>query len=164
MKKLVEIMFNPSGLDSEKNYLGQVPDEKWHVLMTWTRDTEIIDESNRNIALVSLGGEIEGSVEIFRFGHWACGYVEYLCVASDSPVFKLAQSISEKLENYPILNEEDYSAREYEAANQLWSQMSHKERIEYIRDNRSQFECNFSELLANAKGKYFSGYASELIY
>ncbi len=157
-------MFNPSGLDSEKNYLGQIPDEKWHVLMSWTRDAQIIEESNRDMALLMLGGEMEDSVEIFRFGHWSCGYIEYLCIASDSKAFEVAQKISEKLENYPILNDDDYSTREYEAANKLWEDMSVKERLEYMRKYRDQFECDFKELLANARGKSFHGYASELLY
>jgi hypothetical protein len=39
-----------------------------------------------------------------------------------------------------------------------------EERIKYIRENESQFEfSSYSDLISVVRGKYFIGYASELI-
>lgn len=64
-----------------------------------------------------------------------------------------------------VLDEEDYSAREHESANQLWLDCySPSKRIEYIRKHRNQFNfAAFSDLLKCVRGEYFAGYASELL-
>ena len=42
--------------------------------------------------------------------------------------------------------------------------MMKKRRINYIRENRSQFEFyNFEDLMCCVRGEYFAGYANELL-
>jgi hypothetical protein len=58
-----------------------------------------------------------------------------------------------------------HSEVETEEANRVWeSCYSDKKRIQYIRKHRSQFEFNsFAEMLGCCRGKFFNGYASELL-
>jgi hypothetical protein len=165
MKLLVDVVRNPSGFDSMSNYCGKIPDTKWLVLMTRNRDSATLTNSNWECALELLGGEQENHVEIFRFGHWACGWWEALCVAADSSAADEATAIEAKLDSYPILDENHFSEAEQDEANQVWQDCySVSDRIDYVRSHRSQFEfTSFSDLMNCIRGHYFAGYASELV-
>jgi len=103
-----------NGLDSAANYSGED-------LSTWckgpgqSRDSEILEQSNFDVALERLGGEHEGIVEVHRFGHWACGWFEHIMV---NPKYldkiKILREIASDLERYPVLDDFDYSDREWE--------------------------------------------------
>ena len=161
MNTLYETAANPSGLDSYSNYLGETPSKGLLVVLTRNRDSDCLTESNWECALEQLGGESE-TVEIHRFGHWACGWWEALCVKAGSEAEKIGAEIESALEAYPVLNDEHFSEKEQDEANQIWqSCYDEKERIEYIRENRSQFEFwGFSDLLQCVRGDFFGGYAS----
>lgn len=165
MKRLSEIVKNPSGFDSLNNYMGSIPEPEWYCLVTRNRDSDILTESNFECALERLGGEAEGEVEIFRFGHWACGYWEALAVKQGTKQFSEAEKIEQELDNYPVLDEGDFFERERVEADRIWVDCyDFRERVKYIREHKSQFEFHdFSDLLACARGKYFAGYAGELI-
>lgn len=164
MKKLRDVMKNPSGWDSLSNYTGSIPESEWLVVMTRNRDSDILTESNWENAIELLGDESE-TVQIFRFGHWACGWWEAMCVKEKTESEVIGQKIEDRLSDYPVLNEEHFSEMELEEANRIWeSCYNKKERLEYIRKNRNQFDFrNFSDLMQCIRGEYFSGYASELI-
>lgn len=83
MMKLNEAFKSPSAFDSISNYAGSIPDPKWLVLLARNRDSDILTESNWECALKQLGGESD-DCQVFRFGHWACGWIEYLCVRASS--------------------------------------------------------------------------------
>jgi hypothetical protein len=165
MNTLHKTVANPSGFDSYSNYIGETPNEELLVVLTRNRDSDCLTESNWQCALEELGGESE-TVEIHRFGHWACGWWEALCVKAGSEAEKIGAEIESSLSDYPVLNDEHFSEKEQDEANRIWqSCYDEKERIEYIRDNRSQFDFwSFSDLLQCVRGKFFSGYASELIH
>lgn len=114
MKKLVNIVKNPSGFDSFSNYLGEIPEENLYCILTRNRDSDILSESNFQCALARLGGESE-DVVIHRFGHWACGWWEALSVKMGTEAYKEAMKIAAELEGYPLLDDEDYSQRQYDA-------------------------------------------------
>jgi len=164
MKKLIEVMGNPSGFDSMRNYSGDVPESGWLVVMTRNRDSDILTESNWECALKELGYESE-LVQVFRFGHWACGWWEALCVLEGSDAQRMGADIVNRIESYPVLDEHDFSEREHDKANRVWKECyTPKERIEYIREHRSKFDFhNLVDLLGCVRGKYFAGYDSELI-
>lgn len=78
------------------------------------RDSDILEQSNFACALIMLGGESE-TVIVEHAGHWVVGWVETILVhESDKPRLKILSSIREKLDDYPVLDESDYSEREYE--------------------------------------------------
>jgi hypothetical protein len=165
LRPLREIVSNPSGWDSLSNYLGDIPEPELLCVVTRNRDANCLTESNFACALRELGGEGE-NVEVHRFGHWACGWWEALAVRAGTPEADKAEGIAKRLADYPVLDEEDWSQREDEAAQGIWRDCyDTKERASYIRKNRDQFEFHsFSELRAVVRGDYFNGYASELIH
>ena len=129
------------------------------------RDSDDLTESNFHTALKELGGETE-TVFVVRAGHFLVGWVEWIAVHKDdeAAVAKLTE-IEAALEQYPVLDEDDWSEREGESANQTWSNCyDDKERLEYIRENPDQFSFHsWANLRAVVKGKYFTGWASELL-
>ena len=78
------------------------------------RDSDLLEESNFACALKELGGEGE-NVEVHRFGHWASGWFEILIVNPNTEAAKEALRLEEKLNNYPVLDEDDFSQRRYDA-------------------------------------------------
>lgn len=103
--------------------------------------------------------------EVHRFGHWGPGWFEIILVRPESKCAQVAAEFACALSDYPIADEEHHSQAEHEEANELWKGLSTKERLDYIHKHRSQFEFrDLSEVAACVRGKYFCGYASELIY
>jgi hypothetical protein len=164
MPALRDVVSNPSGWDSLSNYMGEIPDSDWLCLVTRNRDSDCLTISNFECALRELGGEGD-NVEIHRFGHWACGWWEALAVKSGTPECEIAERLFSRLQDYPVLDEEDWSDRECEEACEVWRNCySERDRLRYIRENRNQFEFHsFADLRAVVRGEYFNGYASELI-
>ena len=164
MKPLLETIANPSGFDSLENYMGETEFGPLHTLLTRSRDSDTLTESNWICALKLLGGESE-SVVIHRFGHWACGWYEVLAVAKGSPEFAIAEGIEKKLNDYPVLNENHWCEAEQAEADRIWANCyDKKERADYIRKFADQFEFRcLSDVKACLRGEYFGGYASELI-
>lgn len=102
------------GLDSYSNYIG-----KDHgalvAVVSKTRDSNTMEESNFDVALGMLGGESE-TVSIERFGHWACGWIETIFVdPKDMTALSVAYCIKKGLEEYPLLDDSDFSEREYDS-------------------------------------------------
>ena len=166
MKKLIDLVRNPSGFDSFDNYFGDLPSNDLIVVVTRSRDSDLIEESNWECALEMLGGE-NSSVKIHRFGHWACGWWDALCVIQGSEKEEIGREIVESIENYPLLDEEDHSRRESEQADKVWrDDYSPTERVGFLRDNYADFHC-FTDLLQCVRGEYApfceDGYQS-LIY
>ena len=164
MQTLNTVVANPSGLDSLSNYIGETEFSDFEVLLTRSRDSDLLTESNFQTALEMLGGESE-SVVINRFGHWACGWWESLSVKPNTPQYDIAKQIEANLADYPVLDDQDFYEKESEEAQSIWSSCyNEKERIAYIRQHRSQFDFNSWEDLRNViRGQYFNGYESELI-
>ena len=159
------------------NYCGATW-EDYYVFLGRNRDSDDLTESNFECGLVAIGGEggeiIEGyndsgenSRVVARESHWACGWIELIYVhKSDISALKIADNLAGQLEEYPVLDEDDWREREIESANQIWRDCyDWQGRIRYIRDHRSQFDFyDYTDLLCVVKGQYFNGYASELLY
>jgi hypothetical protein len=122
--------YQPTGFDSKGAYLDDQQD--WYVVpVSRTRDTGPLEESNFESALEILGGERTNIVEVHRFGHWGPGWFEIIIVNPRAgKTMKKALSIEASLEDYPILDEEDWSEREWEAMAETWESMSLSERME----------------------------------
>lgn len=102
----------PTIFDDASNYTGTDLSSFLTVPVSRTRDSGPLDESNFEEAVRLLGGESD-TVQIRRFGHWACGWYELLLVdPSDAAAVRIGGDIERRLEDYPVLNEEDYSTEE----------------------------------------------------
>ena len=94
------------------SYFGDY--DNFYVFLGRFRDSGNLEESNFCAALALLGGE-SNDVVIERTGHWAVGWVEHISInPCNADKVAIAENIMEKLADYPILDEEDYSNREFE--------------------------------------------------
>lgn len=99
-------------------YYGERGD--WLIVYTHHRDSSILEERNWAAMLAELGGE-GGTTAVERSGHWAVGWVEYLVLhPRATKKLRRAVELTEALEDYPVLDEEDLSECEYEAYSEGW--------------------------------------------
>ena len=159
--------FRPTGFDSKG--LGLDDRQTWLVAPCGTnRDADALTRSNWRVQakeFVELDPNGEDH-EVHRFGHWGPGWYKIVVCRPGSPAELAARVIQLKYDNYPSLDDDRNSDAEQEEANEVWKGCySDSERIDYIRRYRSQFEFqSFADMLGCVRGKYFVGYASELIY
>ena len=70
-------------------------------------------------------------MQIHRFGHWGPGWFEIIIVNPENKkVMEAAMDIETWLAGYPILDEQDYSRREWDMMEEAWGWMGLPERIE----------------------------------
>lgn len=139
-----------------------------YCILSRHRDSDILSESNWASACKSLGAEAyDGGAEYFserpavyhwRAGHYLVGWVEYLCVRSDAPddTLEAAGEIVRSLADYPVLDESDFSEREWDAACSAWEQSSIRDRMDYCeRAGISVFAARRSKLPSDDSGRLF---------
>jgi hypothetical protein len=88
------------------------------------RDSGLVDRSNGAIIRKRLAKfEVSGDVIFFGCSHWAVGHTDEMAVRVYQPgttqttaAFDELAEIEDATEAYPILDESDYSDREYESA------------------------------------------------
>jgi len=113
-----------------------------------SRDSGALERSNFRVALATLERSIapadldaymeshDGEEPFFatRAHHWAVGWVETLYVALDAPasVLDAAEKILERLESYPVLDEDDFGEEEYREASEYWARASVADRVHEI--------------------------------
>jgi hypothetical protein len=116
--------------------MGERYDE-YFIVVGRSRDSRSLTESNFHAACEMLSDKTpvfkEGAtvdipleerllpgVIIIRSGHWAVGWVEYLLVHESSrDALGIASDIAHRIEDYPILDEFDFSDRVCEAMGPL---------------------------------------------
>lgn len=148
-----------------ENYFGECWTATYSAGVGQSRDSSALERSNFRTMLSAIGGESE-TVTVVRESHWAVGWVEWIAIHQDDDrALEIADRQLTSLEDYPVLDEEDFSREEDEEAQDIWrNHYSIKERIAYIRRHGSQFEFHdYADLLDCVRGNYFAGYASELI-
>lgn len=130
--------FSPTPFDNKGLNL---PDRQtWIVApVGQTRDSGPFDLSNFAAALDRLGGESE-TVEVHRFGHWGPGWFEIILV--DPSREAEVQAIADDLESYPILNEDDFSNREFEDYCESWESWGSSD---FMRGIERKFEDELTE-------------------
>jgi hypothetical protein len=97
--------------------------DNWAIFYTHNRDSRLLEESNAdaiNEAMEPFTDGDDPDVVMESHRHWAVGHVDgfSMRVYRDGVIteaFKTYHELMERLEDYPILDEEAYSNREYEA-------------------------------------------------
>lgn len=157
-----------------KDWFGQ-PWHGYYVFLGRHRDSGALDRANFDAAWAELTKLPEktlpdddeiATIQKVCENHWAVGWIEWIAIhKSDDEALKVADEIMAGLENYPVVDEQLFSQYETDEANETWANCYRvKDRVEYIRKHRSQFEFRgFADLLGCVRGNYFAGYASELI-
>lgn len=124
----------PTGFDPRGAFL---PDrQQWLVApVIQTRDSGALEQSNFAALLAAVAGESD-IVEVHRFRHWGPGWYEIILIAPESPAAKIAEGREKSLSDYPVLDESDFSAREWERASECWAGMRIRERAEICKRYR----------------------------
>ena len=114
------------------SYFGQEWPE-YYVFLGQNRDSDSLTRSNFECALTAIGGESD-TVEIVRERHWAVGWVEWIAIhESNTVALAKADAVLDKLEDYPVVNEDHWSNLEYEEACDYWERMTVRQRAEYCK-------------------------------
>jgi hypothetical protein len=121
------------------------------------RDSDTLTRSNHRSILKALGGESD-TVRVVRDSHWAVGWVEAIYVhQADHKALGIAKEITDKLEDYPVLDESDWSELEYETAADYWASMRVEDRLYYCQKHDvSVFAARRSELPEDDRGELIS--------
>ena len=115
------------------NYMGE-DFSAYLVLLGRHRDSPILDNVNFDAALELLGGESK-TVLIEHASHWAVGWVESILINPvDKDSVAVGEDIEERLANYPVLDEQELSRREWEAMTEYWDSASMRERVDLAKE------------------------------
>lgn len=98
--------------------------EDWCIVYSHNRDSGLIEQSNAAAIEAELQRYLEAEVPDVlpeHHGHWACGWIDGFAIrvyrdGQITEAFRTWCRLQEQLADYPLLDEEDYSRREYEAA------------------------------------------------
>jgi hypothetical protein len=108
-------MYTPKNLkkwQSDSNYVGTEFTAYYIVACKADTDLTVLQESNFAVALEELGGASE-TVVCATFKHFCCGYFDLLLIHElDDVALQIADDIADRLANYPVLDDDDYSERE----------------------------------------------------
>lgn len=98
--------------------------DQWAVLYTHHRDSGLLDQSNASVIAKAMAPFTEGDdpdVVMESHSHWAVGHVDGLSIrvfdgdGEITEAFRKYHELAEAMDDYPILDESDYSERELEA-------------------------------------------------
>jgi hypothetical protein len=98
--------------------------DQWAVLYTHHRDSGLLDQSNAAFIAKAMAPFTEGDdadVVMESHSHWAVGHIDGFSIrvfdrqGDITEAFKTYHELAEAMDQYPILDESDYSDREYEA-------------------------------------------------
>jgi hypothetical protein len=97
--------------------------QDWAIIYTHNRDSGLLDQSNAQVIEKALESFTEGDdpdVVMESHSHWAVGHVDGFSIrvfrtGQITEAFRTYHNLAEAMDQYPILDETDYSNREYEA-------------------------------------------------
>ena len=126
-------------------YIGKRYDE-YYILVSHSRDSKILEESNYQSIKSFCEKNSINFIEI-RSNHWAVGWIESIGVREDDyDSIEKCEEILEKLEEYPIFDEEDFSQRESEEASRIEEMIK-----EDLKKSFSQNSLTYNEKVEYAK-------------
>jgi hypothetical protein len=97
--------------------------DKWAIIYTSNRDSGLLDQSNAAFIAKALEQFTEGDdpdVVMETHDHWAVGHVDGFSLrvfrnGEVTDAFRAYHELAQRMDDYPILDESDYSERELEA-------------------------------------------------
>jgi hypothetical protein len=97
--------------------------DNWAIIYTHNRDSGLLDQSNADQITEAMEPFTDGGdpdVVMESHDHWAVGHVDGFSIrvyrnGQITAAFRTYHDLAERLADYPVLDEEDYSRREYEA-------------------------------------------------
>jgi hypothetical protein len=108
----------------------------WAVVYTHHRDSGLIELSNSDAITNALKPFLGKDIVSEHHHHWACGWIDgysirVYCHGIITKAFRKYHQIAQRLTDYPILDEADYSNREYEATIENLADAAWKLKNEY---------------------------------
>jgi hypothetical protein len=97
--------------------------DNWAIIYTHNRDSGLLDQSNAEAiteAMTPFSETDDPDLVFENHNHWAVGHVDGFSIrvyrdGQITDAFRTYHDLAERLADYPVLDEEDYSRREYEA-------------------------------------------------
>jgi hypothetical protein len=97
--------------------------EDWAIIYTHNRDSGLLDQSNAQViaqAMRPFADDDDPDVVFESHSHWAVGHVDGFSIrvfkdGEITPAFCRYHELANAIADYPILDEDDYSEREYDA-------------------------------------------------
>ncbi len=97
--------------------------DNWGIIYTHNRDSGLLTMSNADVIAKAMEPFTEGDdpdVVMESHDHWLCGHVDGFSIrvyrnGEVTEAFRTYHDLMEQIDGYPVLDEEDYSNREYEA-------------------------------------------------
>ena len=97
--------------------------ENWAIIYTHNRDSGLLDQSNAAAieqTLMPFTNADDPDVVFESHFHWAVGHVDGASIrvfrgGQITEAFRTYHTLAQRLADYPVLDEEDYGRREYEA-------------------------------------------------
>jgi len=97
--------------------------ENWAIIYTHNRDSGLLDQSNAEViaeALKPFADTEDADVVFESHSHWAVGHIDGFSIrvfknGEITPAFRRYHELAMSMADYPVLDESDYSNREYEA-------------------------------------------------
>ncbi len=110
--------------------------ENWAVVYTHHRDSGLIELSNAKAITNVLKPLIGKDMIAEHHHHWACGWIDGFSIrvyhrGHITRAFRTYHEIAQRLTDYPILDEDDYCNREYEATIENLADAAWKLKNEY---------------------------------
>mgnify|MGYP005846331801 CR=1 FL=1 len=106
----------------------------YYVFLGRHRESEILTNVNYELGLKAIGGPSDTVHEV-RESHWAVGWVEWIAIhESDTQALEKADEIVAALADYPVLDEEAYSQRQWDEMHRYWIRIQLAERISWCQD------------------------------
>jgi hypothetical protein len=95
-------------------------DDQFCLVYTVNRDSGLLDQSNAEAIAEAMKPFLDRDVMEEHHNHWACGWVDGYAIrvyrrGRITKAFRTYHELSLRLADYPILDEDDYSNRVYEA-------------------------------------------------
>lgn len=96
----------------------------WAIFYTENRDSRLLDQSNAAAIDKAMQPFLDAESEHVlpeHHNHWACGWIDgysirvYASNGTFTPEFVAMAALQVKMSDYPVLDEMDYSQREYDA-------------------------------------------------
>lgn len=96
--------------------------DNWAIIYTHHRESGLLDRSNAALTHQAMEPFTDGDdpdVVMESHSHWAVGHIDGFSIrvfndGKPTPAFEQYHKLAEAMACYPILDEEDYSRREYE--------------------------------------------------
>jgi hypothetical protein len=97
--------------------------DNWAIMYTHHRDSGLIDQSNASViekALQPFTEDDDPDVVFESHSHWAVGHIDGFSIqvyrnGEITEAYRMYRDLQERIADYPVLDEDDYGQREFDA-------------------------------------------------